>query len=636
MNWKLILLVLLVLALVGVAIYYWRLTKDYGKHIFKLPLRDLGYRNIPAVPFQLTETIGTLARLLLRAYAITQAKWGMSNEYRIGDQTANGYTFQYGRGTNSDTEKMSDLQSLKDDLKKTSLKRELMPDRVKNRLNTFTHPVSAAQSDPLTLLSLTDPEQFTMSWTTFNYVYEKGQQVLPAMIETMTSAASANRSFWPTISQHGFAFNLLILEKVTPEMASDYKEVFGNAWTSAEEQLMNDGKLYAIDLRMFASLPANTVKDAPRFTPATLTLLAQQADKSLLPVSVAVSNPEASSAYVVYQYGVCTDGSWLYALMAAKASITVYGIWIGHVYHWHIVSAALLMTLNNTVEETHPLRIFMAPQSDFVIPFNDALLLLWKQIAPPTSISTAEQFIALMDRFATGRTFLQDNPDEMLAQNGIQASDFSNEKEWDQFPIAGEILSVFHASEAYVRVFVNQTWESDAAVVADKQVQAWVAASSDPANGNVAGIPSPDSRESLITILKSLVFRITVHGASRLNSTANPVFSFVPNYPPCLQRTDLPDPEQELSTTELLKYLPHTGTIGEMVTFLFTFVFSAPYVPFVPVSGSETELIWPGGADEPRNQALIRFRQFIEDFIGSYEGDTETAQIHQWPRNIET
>ena len=49
------------------------------------------------------------------------------------------------------------------------------------------------------------------------------------------------------------------------------------------------------------------------------------------------------------------DKAWLYALQAAKTSITVWGIWLGHVYHWHIVTAAMQMTMYNHLPAGHPL-----------------------------------------------------------------------------------------------------------------------------------------------------------------------------------------------------------------------------------------------------------------------------------------
>ena len=89
-----------------------------------------------------------------------------------------------------------------------------------------------------------------------------------------------------------------------------------------------------------------------------------------------------------------------------------------------------------------------------------------------------------------------------------------------------------------------------------------------------------------------------------------------------------------LSTAELLEYLPKTGTIGEMMTFYTTFIFSAPYVPFIPETGVKTNLFFPGGMDDPRNQALVAFREAVIDLIKGY--DPIAPQVHQWPLNIET
>ena len=635
MTLKYILVALIALVVIGVIVYFlWR-RKTYGKHIYKLPLFDLGYKDMPAVPFQLEEIPKTLVQLGLRTTATTQAKWGMSNEYTIGDYTANGYSFLYGRGSNAESTNEQNRLNLKAALETSNPLAELNLSNLKNRMNTHSHSEAKSNEDPITDLFLTDPRQFTLSWTTFNDVYKNAQPQLADMAGALTDVATANRTFWPTIANYGFAYNLLVLEKVDATRAIDYKAALGAAWTAEIEELFNNKLLYAIDLRMYESLPVSQVKGHPRYTPATLTLLAQNpTDKSLSPIVVLLIDPNNKNN-VIYSYGSCTDGAWIFALTAARTSVTLYGIWMGHVYHWHIVSAALIMTLNNHVEEDHPLRKFMDPQSDYVIPFDNTLLLLWKQIAPPTSVATSLQYLNMTNDFAKGRTYLKDDPNTTLADNGIKPDDFSHGGDWAQFPIAGQLLSIFDAAGDYVSVFVNKTWTSDAEVVEDKQLQAWYAASVDPHDGNVAGIPTLDSRDNLIKTLQSWVFRLTAHGASRLNSTANPVLSFIPNLPPCLQKTEIPSPTEDFSTDKLLTYLPNTGTIGEMITFLFTFVFSAPYVPFIPLSGDDTELIWGNDPNEPRNKALIAYRQFLADFIRKYESP-EPGQIHQWPRNIET
>ena len=79
----------------------------------------------------------------------------------------------------------------------------------------------------------------------------------------------------------------------------------------------------------------------------------------------------------------------------AKASITAFGAWLGHVYHWHLVTAAMQMTMLNTLSTAHPIYQRLAPQSKYATAFDDVLLLLWSQIAPPTSIAGWIEFLEL-------------------------------------------------------------------------------------------------------------------------------------------------------------------------------------------------------------------------------------------------
>jgi hypothetical protein len=218
------------------------------------------------------------------------------------------------------------------------------------------------------------------------------------------------------------------------------------------------------------------------------------------------------------------------------------------------------------------------------------------------------------------------------------------------------LLDVWTSTEEYVGTFVDVTYPDDAAVAGDPALQAWMAASSDINEGNIRGLPVMDSRCALKRVLTSLIYRITVHGVSRLPIPANPVATFVANFPPCLLDTSIPHPDDVIDTRRLLAYLPKTGIIGGMAAFYYIFAFSRPYEPFIPLEGVETNLFFPGGADDPRNQALVQYRKRMIDFIKSYivaqqealarlakqgsvaarELQDDASQIHQWPLNIET
>jgi hypothetical protein len=417
------------------------------------------------------------------------------------------------------------------------------------------------------------------------------------------------------------------------------------------EAVWKAGELYVIDMTFFANFTANIVNSAPRFTPGTLTLLARDpVARTIAPFAIRVS--DARGASVLYGDG---DPAWLYALQAAKTSITVWGIWLGHVYHWHIVTAAMQMTMFWYLPSRHPVRQVFGRQSDYLIGFDQFLLLDWS-IAPPTSVTTSRQFLAMLDVFARGRNFFDDDPDTTLERLGLRQEDFTSGGDgWNEYPVGRYLLTLFAAAGHYVGTVVEAFYPDDASVAADEALQEWIAASRAPGGGNVRGLPAMSSRDALKRVLTSLIYRVTAHGAARLEQAVNPVISFVPNFPPCLQDAGIPtastpfvfktDGRSPPGTMGLSGFLPATGTVGELATFAFTFTYSAPYTPFIPLAGIDRDLPFvaksgKSGTNTVCNQALVRFRTDVQSFMSLYAADAKVlgppAQLNQWPLNIET
>ena len=493
----------------------------------------------------------------------------------------------------------------------------------------------AGDPDFLTTLSLDEPEQFSMSWTNFENVYESSLPLLPSLAASLTDAEEATHQFWPTMARYGMQFNLVVLQKVATAEVAGLEKQFGRGWAQQGlEGLHSQGHLYAIDMTIFEGVTPQDVEGITRFTPATITLLEQDPEsKALTPIAVRVSGSKGEGAQI-YVRGQASEAAWLYALLAAKTSITVFGIWLAHVYPLHLVTAAMQMTLCNHVRVGHPLYKLLSPQSDYLIPFDIILILLWSEIAPPTSVVAPFQFLELANEFARNRVFFQDDPPNRLLRQGLREEDFSLEEPWDQYPTVKYSLEIWRATQEYVDVFVDTTYPSNVAVVADRDLQAWMAASANPFRGNIRGLPPMTTKRALKSVLTSFLYRITVHGVTRLGAGANPGLTFMPNFPATLQDTEIPDPQAVFATKRLLEFLPKTGTIGALATFYFTFIYSLPYRPFVPSQGLGTNLFFPGGLSDPRNLALIRYRKALVDFIVFFSAPT--SPIQQWPLNIET
>lgn len=627
--WKIALIVIGALALVIAAYLIIKTFVREVKKVRHLNLHRRGLTEMPAVPFILTETIAAVVKLGLRAQENKMAKEGLNHMYTIDGQTRSAYTFMY------DT---AEVDTSRED-------RDALVHRLSNTHESvfLSHAAlsksfeQASSETETTSLSfnetfLDDPKQFAISWTNFGGLRTNSLHNLDTYASILTNPDAASEQFWPMIAKHGLAYNLLFLQKVKESHISELKDLFENVWE--EIAPVHESKnLYAIDLMIFAKWDSSKVKNFDRWTPGSYILLEQNpTTKKLTPIAVHVSATNKLNAQVFTRKN-STDSAWIFALMAARTSVTVYGIWIGHVYHWHIVSAPMQMTLFNEVKESHPLRKLLDPQSKSLIGFDAALLLLWKTIGPPTSFSSPELFLELTNEFATNRNFFDDDPKVALTKLGLEESDFTVSKPWDQYPIVGDLLSIWEMSETFATQFVNETYTSDKEILDDTQLQNWMKQSASTSQGNVRGLPLMDSQGSLIKVLSSLINRVAAHGNSRQLNSLSDALCFLANYPPCLQDSRIPAPSETIDQKRLLNYLPNTGTIGEMMTFYYIFTYSAPYNPLIPLFGVKEDLYFDDPND-PRNAALIEFRESIRDFIENY--DTAAPMVHQWPASIET
>jgi hypothetical protein len=465
--------------------------------------------------------------------------------------------------------------------------------------------------------------------------------------------------FWPTIACFGIPYNLLVLSKVSGDRAAELATEFGDAWTDDMDAAVAKGLSYEINVRILEQVAAMAPPDV-RFTPGSITLLTQHAQtKALTPETIKLYAADGTQR--VYSKG---DNAWIYALQAAKTSITVWGIWIGHVGHWHIPTAAMQMAMYNALPASpvmHPLWTLLQPQSQSLIDFDYVLLErpgVWETISPPTPVADPTKLLDLLESYySAGADFFDQDPANQLANQGIAASDFTVDpkKPWDAWPVAGYLLGIWDFCEKFIDPVVKALYGGDGAVAGDKGLQAWLSAARDPEQGNVQLEPIL-TRDKLTELLTSLLYRVTAHAAGSMTTVVNPTLAFISNFPPCLQSTAMPQPGDSLSDTELLKRMPYTGTMGGMATFYFTFAYSLPTVPAIPFGGDQADLYWPvpgSPADQTCNAALVKYRVGIRGFVKQYTANwneilasiagvtTRTVpayaehQAEQWPRSIE-
>lgn len=638
-TWKIILIIVGAIAILIAAILIIKTFVREVKKVRHLNLQRRGLTEMPAVPFILTETIAAILKLGQRSQENKMAKEGLNTSYTLDGQTRSGYTFMYDTTDVDPGKKERDalIHRLANTHESVFLSQSVLNKNLEHAAHEeeleITPNEAGATSQPFNTLFLEDPKQFSMSWTNWGALRSTALPKLDRYASILTDPDAASEQFWPMIANHGLAYNLLFLQKVKDTEYTEITTIFEKVLDEIKPAF-EEGNLYSIDLRIFSNWDSSKVKGFDRWTPGSYILLERNSNtKKLTPIAVYVSAKNNLNAQI-FTRKTATDSAWIFALMAARTSVTVYGIWLGHVYHWHIVSAPMQMTLFNEVrDEKHPLRKLLDPQSKSLIGFDAALLLLWKTIGPPTSFSSPDLFLELTNTFATGRNFFDDDPKVALEKLGLEESDFSVSKPWDQYPIVADLLEIWDISERFASKFVDETYKDDKAVFDDGPLQEWMKQSANPAQGNLRGLPMMDGKANLKKVLSSLINRVAAHGNSRQLKSLSAELCFVANYPPCLQDARIPAPSETIDQKRLLNYLPNTGTIGEMMTFYFIFTYSVPYNPLIPLFGVKQDLYFDDPND-PRNTALIEFRESIKEFIEKY--DSEAPMIHQWPASIET
>jgi hypothetical protein len=612
--------------------------------------------NGPALPRPdgdagLEEIIDTVDKLIARGQYLIQAKDGLSIEYTLRGITATAERFML--GTEDQVEEAALLRLLLtyvESFLSTVFSDKSHRDRISSEFSEFraklelrvARPLikltgatpsqaNASPADDYSAFTLESPDQFAMAWTTFQDLFRHGYAHLDEYVAALTDPEAATRQFWPMIRSTALPYNLFVLRKLTAATAADYRTNFGTGWLSEFDDLLSAGNLYGIDTTIFSSLaPEKLSNDTVRFTPNSMALLTMDPGKNLAPIAVYVADPQNVNNAQTY---TPKSPAWAYALFAVKTSMTVYGIWLGHVYTQHIVTAAMLMSALNTLPSTNVIYQLFAPQSNYIVPFDLVLMLAWSSLSPPTSISDTGKFLTLCNAFSARHDFFSTDPANMLAT--LNPADFTDpaidQKEWNLYPNVQVVQTIWAMVAAYIDAVVDAGYANDTAVAADKDLANWIEFAS--TTGNVAGLPKMNSKAALKAVVTSVLYRITFHGLGRLRNSGAPEPPFAPNYPPCLQSTTIPDPGTPLAMADLLNYLPNTGTLGSLVTFYYIFAYNAPYVPLVPHKGPEDELFFDQSKYPAANHALIDFRKGIENFIACFQPDW--VQTGQWPRNIE-
>src|SRR5262249_30182921 len=146
-------------------------------------------------------------------------------------------------------------------------------------------PLNASEGAPdYSAFTLEDPSQFAMGWTTFEDVFRRGFPHVNEYCAAITDPTEATRQFWPTLRSHALPYHLLVLQKLAAAIAMPFQANLGLACLTMYNELLDEGRLYGIDMTIFSILgPHEVANGTVRSTPSTMALLEMDAQKNLNP-----------------------------------------------------------------------------------------------------------------------------------------------------------------------------------------------------------------------------------------------------------------------------------------------------------------------------------------------------------------
>src|SRR5262249_55429050 len=153
------------------------------------------YPNLPAYPFDAGLTLETLGTLQVRARQVQQAKEGLNRKITIAGVKKRAYAVLFGTGAASASEREQ----------RAAIARSLSehPGSARRQLERSLNKRGVAVGSTNPDVTLTNPKQFALSWTSFDGVSKAGQKHLSGYAASLRNRDEATKRFWPMISGHG-------------------------------------------------------------------------------------------------------------------------------------------------------------------------------------------------------------------------------------------------------------------------------------------------------------------------------------------------------------------------------------------------------------------------------------------------
>eukprot|EP00697_Spironema_sp_BW2_P001150 gnl/Spiro4/11557_TR6102_c0_g1_i1.p1 gnl/Spiro4/11557_TR6102_c0_g1~~gnl/Spiro4/11557_TR6102_c0_g1_i1.p1 ORF type:complete len:879 (+),score=138.22 gnl/Spiro4/11557_TR6102_c0_g1_i1:94-2730(+) len=224
---------------------------------------------------------------------------------------------------------------------------------------------------------------------------------------------------------------------------------------------------------------------------------------------------------------------WLLAKMIAQCADATCHLAIHHLARTHFLAEPFVLATHRQLPRSHPVFQLLVPhlyQTLAINNFGRQVMVAYPDgIVEGVAAMGARPFVRLMLRSYRELDFASEALPANLRARGVDSS-----SKLRYYPYRDDASLVWDSVQRYVEAIVNAFYKSEADVVQDAELQAWLAELSDPIagwpQGRVPGLVRPTDPQSLIQLLTQAIFLQTCQH-SALNNPQYLFGGFVPSSP---------------------------------------------------------------------------------------------------------
>jgi arachidonate 15-lipoxygenase len=287
-----------------------------------------------------------------------------------------------------------------------------------------------------------------------------------------------------------------------------------------------EGRLYLADYAFLEGVENGVFPSAPKYLYAPLALYAlERATRQLVPVAIQIGQRPGPMNPI---YTPPDGTAWTIAKNVVQVADGNYHQTITHLGRTHLFIEPFAIAAHRQLASNHPLALLLTPHFQFTLSINDVAYKYLVNDGGPVDELLAGTIEAT--RGLTAKGVATHRVDQAALPLALKARGVEDPSVFPDYPYRDDATLYWDAVSRWVTDYVSIYYPTDAEVVQDTELAAFVADVSSSDGGRIAGVPPIKTVAALADLATLVIFTASVQHAA-VNFPQYDLMAYVPNMP---------------------------------------------------------------------------------------------------------